>query len=579
MVDVSMSDTPIRSSALTDLQQKPTFDHEFDLVIVGSGAGGLTAALTAASSGKQSVLVAEKTRWFGGTSAFSGGAIWVPMNPQSLQQGYKDSREQAERYLRNYLKDDYDEPLISAYLESAPEMVRWLEDIDAARFVPCPTPDYYMHVDGALKAGRTLLNAPYDGRNLGKMVRQVRYPLQGYCAFGSMQTDLMRLDDWKRPLASWKKFSFVAKSLLRYAMDQVRYGKGTALCNGNALVGRLLESATKLGVELWPNAPAPEPILQNGKVVGMVVTKNGRSLRIRAKKGVILASGGFARSTDLSRKYLPNQDWTVGPRGNQGDGLRIGEASGGKLPPPLGDNAALWTPISEFRPKHGPVRTYPHFSMGLTKPGSIIVDSGGNRFANESSSYQDFGKATHAAGVRKEYLIGDRRHLRSYGMGVALPAPYPLANIMRRDYLTSASTIADLAVKIGLDPSTLIATVNRFNEFARNGKDLDFGRGEASYDQMSGDSNVTPNPCLAPLDKGPFYAIRMYPGHGVTMYGLETNRDGQVMNASNIAVPGLYAAGADANHLMKGHYPSGGLTLGPSLVFGYRAALHACRSQ
>jgi hypothetical protein len=496
------------------------------------------------------------------------------MNPLSLAQGCSDSREQVERYLRNFLKNDYDDTLISAYLDTGPEMVKWLEAKAATRLVPCASPDYYLHIDGALKGGRTLLNAPYDGRRLGKLVKQVRYPLQGYSAFGSMQTDPGYLECWKQPLANWRNFGFVTESLLRYAGDQIRYGKGTALYNGNALIGRLLESANNSGVKLWSNAVVAEPILEKDRVVGMVIKKDDRDLRIHARKCVILASGGFARSAELSRKYLPNQDWTASSRGNQGDGIRIGVASGGNLPPPLGENAAIWTPISELRVRNGPTRTYPHFTFGLGKPGSIIVDGDGNRFANESAPYQDFGRATHAAGVRKEYLIGDTKHLRRYGMGVALPAPYPIGYLLQQGYLISALNVPTLASKIGIDPEKLSATVERFNGFARNGKDLDFARGEASYDQANGDPSTEPNPCLGALEHSPFYAIPMYPGNAVTMYGLETNKDAQVLNESGTVVPGLYAIGADANHFLKGRYPGNGLTLGPAMVFGYRAALH-----
>lgn len=379
---------------------------------------------------------------------------------------------------------------------------------------------------------------------------------------------------WKEPFKSWSNFSHVAKSLICYAIDRIQYGKGTELCNSNALVGLLLESAINSGVTLWRNAAATEPILQKGRVVGLLIKKDDQVLRIRARKGVVLASGGFSRSTELSRKYLPNSDWTASPRGNVGDSMRIGVTSGGNLPAPLGNDAALWTKISELRPRKGRVRSYPHFAIGITKPGSLIVDGDGKRFANEAAAYQDLGRATHVAGVRKEYLIGDKRHLQKYGMGMALPAPYPVKHLIRRGYLVTVPTIPALAQKLGMDPITLSATIERFNGFARKGKDLDFGRGDDSFDQAHGDPEVKPNPSMAPIELGPFYAVTMYPGHGVTMYGLDTNRDSRVLNASGSTVPGLYAVGADSKHFLRGRYPSGGLMLGPSMVFGYRAGLH-----
>jgi succinate dehydrogenase/fumarate reductase flavoprotein subunit len=442
------------------------------------------------------------------------------MNEQSLGSvsGYSDSRAQAEQYVRSYLRSmskegDYDEALVSAYLEAAPEMVAFLESHAAARFVTCATPDYYLELDGAVKCGRTILNGPYDGRRLGaKLVKQVRYPLQGYCAFGSMQTDARDLNAWTHPFSSFRNFSLVTRNVFQYMVDQVRYGKGTHLCNGNALVGRLLESATKSGIQLWNRAAAVEPILEKGRVMGIVIDKDGREpTSIRARKGVVLATGGFARNAAWSRKYLPSaNEWTVSPRGNQGDGINIGLASGGNLPKPLNENAALWSPISEIRTRKGP-RTYPHFVMGITKRGSIIVDSDAQRFTNESASYQDFGKAVHKAGVQRQYLIGTRIHLRKYGMGAALPAPYPINHLIRQGYLICAPTIPELATKIGLDPPRLSSTVERFNKFARDGKDPDFHRGEAAYDRSFGDHEQS-NPCLAPLDSGPFYAIPMHAG-------------------------------------------------------------------
>lgn len=553
-------------------------------MVVGSGAGGLTTAITAASAGPQSqkVLVAEKSKYFGGTSAFSGGALWVPLNPNSIRD-YPDTREAAETYLRHFLKNiDHDPSLAAAYLDSGPEMVAWLEEQSAAKFVQCPTPDYYMEVEGALRAGRTILNAPYDGRRLGKaLVKQVRYPLQGYCAFGSMQADLGDLGRWTAPFSSLENFAFATRSVIRYALDLLRFGKGTYFCNGNALVGRLLESATEKGVDLWNNAAATKPILDGARIAGVCIKREGQGLvRVRARKGVVLASGGFSRNAGLARKYLPAtaNTWTASPRSNQGDGIGIGVAGRGHLPPPLSSgDPALWTPISEIPTRRGPNREYPHFAMGLTKPGSIIVDDSGNRFANESAPYQDLGKATIAAGIQQHFLIGTKWHLRKYGMGAALPAPYPVTQLVRSGYLVTAPDIPGLAHELGIDPQQLSATVERFNAFAREGKDHDFHRGEASFDIAHGNKDNKPNPCLAPLDQGSFYAVRLHAGNGITLAGLDTNKDAQVLNAGGRPVEGLYAVGADANHFLQGRYPSGGLTLGPAMVFGYRAGLHLAR--
>lgn len=557
---------------LTPTIQPQAYDEEFDVIVVGSGAGGLTAAITSALSGKENVLVAEKTKSFGGTTAFAGGGLWIPMSPQAVAAGYQDSLELSRRYIRNCLQEDYDHDLVSAFLEAGPKAIKWLEAQNAVRLISCPMPDYHVEIDGEI-ISRTLLNAPYDGRQLGPMLKKVRYPIQGLCAFGSMQGDLLELSRWTDPFGSWANFQFAMKGLLRYATDLLRYQKGTRQCNGNAFAGRLLGAANRAGVSLWNNASALAPIMDKDRVVGAMIRKDGRDIKVRARKAVVLASGGFSRSVEMSRKHLPNADWSAAPRGNKGEGLQFGVSAGGNLPTPHQNNA-LWAPISEFKPRKGPVRNYPHFSLDLTKPGSLIVDGEGRRFGNESAPYHVFGRQTHAAGVRKEYMVSDRRALRKYGIGICLPAPYPIVHILRRGYLESAPTIAALGVRLGINPQQLTATVERFNFMARDGKDLDFSRGERAYDRFYGDPAVKPNPCLAPLVTPPFYALPMYPGNGATLYGLQTDKDAQVLKPSGDPVPGLYAVGADQNNLMKGHYPGGGCTLGPALVFGYRAGLH-----
>jgi succinate dehydrogenase/fumarate reductase flavoprotein subunit len=552
--------------------QDRRFDETFDVVVVGSGAAGLTAAFVAAVRGGCRVLVVEKTGFYGGTTAYSGGGLWLPGNPKMNELGSPDSREQGERYIRECLGELYQEDRTSAYLDSSPEMVKWMEENSAVKFVGIHFPDYHMDLAGAAY-GRTVMTKPYDGRRLGRLVRQIRYPLQGTAAFGSMQVDLADINTWKTPWGSWNNFTFCTNNLSRYAVDLLRYGKGTVLCNGNALVGRLLESVSGAGVTLWSNAPAVEPIVHNGQVSGLLIQKDGRKLQVQAKKGVVLASGGFARSAALSRKYLPNCDYTAAPRGNQGDGLRLGVASGGILGTPNEDNG-LWAPISQYQTRNGQIRYFPHQALDRSKPGCIIVDGDGRRFANESAPYQPFGHNTHAAGVKKHYLVGDSTFLRRFGMGLALPHPYPISHILRSRYILSAPTISELARKMRVEESNLVATVERFNDFARQGHDPDFHRGEAIYDQFYGDPETRPNPCLAPLMKPPFYALALYPGNVSTLYGLEANVHSQVLDKSGNPVPGLYAVGADQNNVMMGRYPGGGCTLGPGMVFGYRAGIH-----
>lgn len=554
-------------------QQDFVSDDDFDVIVVGSGAAGLTAALTSSSKGNHRVLVAEKTAYYGGTTAYSGGGLWIPGNSKMIDVGLSDARENAETYLHQILTKSYQEDLIAAFLDSGPAMVKWLESNSEVQFVGVPAPDYHMDRQGSAY-GRTIMTKPYDGRRLGRqLVNEVRYPLQGMRAFNSMQIDLLEINTWKAAFASWRNLRHCGSGLARYGIDLLRYGKGTALYNGNALIGRLLESARHAGVHLWRDAPVLQMMQDHGRVTGVIIRKDGREVRLRANKAVVLASGGFGRSTEWSRKYLPHTDYSASPRGNQGDGLQMGVAVGGNLPAPNTDNA-LWSPISKYIPRKGPVRFFPHLALDRSKPGSIIVDGDGKRFANESAPYQVFGHDTHAAGVQKAYLIGDRTFLRRYGMGMALPAPYPIRHLLQRDYILQAPTIVELARRLAIDSENLLSTVERFNNFARNGTDQDFHRGETIYDQSYGDAQVKPNPCLAPLTQAPFYALPLHPGNVSTLFGLETNKDAQVLDTSGKAIQGLYAVGADQMNIMKGHYPGGGSTLGPGMVFGYRAGLH-----
>lgn len=544
------------------------FDAAYDVVVVGSGCAGLTTAFTAAKHGLE-VLVLEKTRYFGGTTAYSGGGAWVPNNSHQPSIGIKDSSSDADIYLQEVLGDLYDKDNIQTYLRSGPQMVDWMEANSSVCFKPVPLPDYHVSKKGA-SIGRTLLTAEFDGRKLGRLVKDVRYPIQGYSAFGSMQADPAELSILTNPFKTFANLSFATKKMLRYLADLVLYGKGTALANGNALVGRLLFSNQQQGVELWNHTSAVKTVLDQGQVVGLSAIKSGREITIQARKGVVLASGGFARSPD-ARDFVPH-DWTAAPRGNTGDGKRIGAESGGALPPKNPMNA-IYAPISLLNVANGLVRRFPHFAIDRSKPGSIIVGPDGRRFANESEPYQEFVATMHHKKIEKAYYIADRTHLRKYGMGMALPWPYPIGKLLRQKYLLSAGSIAALAEKINVPVENLQETVAKYNSSARTGHDELFHRGETIYDRFYGDPDCQPNPNLRPCETGPFYALPLYPGNVSTTYGLVTNNDAQVLDQHGKAIHGLFAVGCDQNSVFKGAYPGGGSSIGPGMTFGYRAGL------
>lgn len=494
--------------------------------------------------------------------------------------GFKDSREASETYIRHFLPGKGDEKLVSAFLDSGPRMVSWVEENSSARFVPSGLPDYHMDVPGA-RPGRSMITKPFDGKNLGgTLLREIRLPLPGTRAFGSLQVDALDLGKVTRPFDSFENAAFCTNMIVRYTSDLIRYGKGSLLCNGNALVGSLLHGLignSSTSTTLWNNSSAQMPILNDGRVVGLKVSREGKTLSVQARKGVILAAGGFPRSKYLATKYLPTSGWTAAAEGNTGDGLHLGIQSGGALAKPL-ENAAIWSYVSNYYDRNR-VHNFPHLGLDRTKPGCLIVDTDGKRFANESEAYQPFGRRFNDLKVDKAYFICDHRFIRRYGVGAALPWPYPLSQYVRRGYVLRGRTLSKLAIQIDVDPGTLIHTVERFNNFAREGRDLDFGRGEASFDKSFGDHSNKPNQSLAPCEQAPFYAVPMYSGNIGTVYGFRTNADAQVLNEAGDIVPGLYAVGSDQNSVFAGTYPGAGATLGPGMVFGYRAGNSLVRSQ
>jgi succinate dehydrogenase/fumarate reductase flavoprotein subunit len=349
------------------------------------------------------------------------------------------------------------------------------------QFAPMPIPDYHVAKEGA-SIGRTVSVEAFDGRLLGRQtLRDVRYTLQGFHAFGSMQARPVEIAALTKPFGSWSNFRTVTSKFARYVFDVLRYGKGSEMANGNAMVGRLLHSCKEEGVELRKNSPVLRTVLdEKGRVSGVVIGLGTRDAteQIHVKRAVVLASGEFGRFEE-ARKYLPH-DWSACPKHNVGNGKRIGIESGAVMPPPNPDNG-IYAPISLLRKKtkNGTqIRRYPHFSQDRAKPGSIIVGQDGRRFANESEPYQEFVKTMHAKSIDKAYLIADRTFLRKYGMGMGLPAPYPVQHLIRNGYLIEAPDLQTLAAKIGVPVDSLSQTVSNCNKHATEGKDPEFHRGE-----------------------------------------------------------------------------------------------------
>lgn len=547
-------------------------DPAYDVVIVGSGAAGLTAAVLAASYGL-SVAVIEKADQLGGTTALSGGAAWIPNNHLMREIGQDDSEEESLAYMRAVLGNHYDDAFARAYVRSGPAMLREMESLSQVRFYPIPLSDYSPANPGA-KLARTLIAVEYDGRRLGQLIRKVRNPLPGFAAFGSFQSDPQHAGKLTAPFRTLGNFTFTVRRMAGFVRDLVLVGKGTHMANGNALVGRLLETATARGVAIFPATALVDLVVDGGEATGVVAASDNKSFVIAANKAVILATGGFGANLEMRRRYMPlaEDHLSAQPAENVGDGIRAGEKVGGHIAPPNEANG-IWAPCSALLDADGEVSSvYPHFGPDRAKPGFIIVGPDGHRFANEAAPYQDFVNTMNAREIRKAWFIGDHRALRKYGMGIAMPAPLPYRQFVRRGYLVRANSISELAAQIGVDAAVLEATVSRYNDHAVRGEDPDFNKGGNIYDNALGDFEHGPNPNVGPLVRAPYYAVRLHPGDCSSTLGLETTVDGEVIGSHGLPIRGLFALGLDQNSLMKGTYPGGGSSIGPAMTFAYRAA-------
>ena len=560
--------------------------QDVDVLVVGSGAGGLSTAVAAAHR-NLSVIVAEKEPVFGGTTARSGGWMWIPNNAPGRRAGVQDSLEKARAYLKHETGAYYDGPRIEAFLEAGPKAVDFFETETSLKFDLGPTfADYHPTAPGGLDGGRSIVARPFDGRELGDQIRHLRPPLWEITMLGMMIGSGKELLHFFNVLRSPVSAFFVAKLCLKFARDMAFHGRPMRLMNGNALVARLAKSALDKNVPIWTSSPVRSLIRDDrGAVIGAVVVRPDGPVEVHAARGVVLAAGGFPQDPVRRKQLMPHspsgyEHVSPAPPGNTGDGLRLGESVGGQVNADLPHSAA-WVPISRPPRGDGTLGTFPHF-VDRSKPGVIAVTRSGRRFVNEANSYHDFCQAM-VARCREEggsdadlaaWFVTDHRAFRKYGLGYAKPAPVPFGGLVRNGYLISAKTVADLARQIGADATQLEKTIASFNENARRGTDPEFGKGTTSYNRSLGDPKHQPNPCVAPIEKGPFYAVRLFVGDLGTFAGLRTNEYAQVVGDDGRPIRGLYSAGNDAGSIMGGNYPGGGITLGPALTFGYIAARH-----
>ncbi|MCY1282385.1 3-oxosteroid 1-dehydrogenase [compost metagenome] len=558
-----------------------THQAECDVLVIGSGAAGLAAAVTAAWHG-QKVMLVEKDPVFGGATAWSGGWAWVPRNPLAKRAGIEEDIEQPRTYLRNELGEHYDAARVDAFLEACPHMVAFFEKHTALQFADGNgIPDMHGDTPGAASGGHQVIAAPYDAREVGALLPRLRRTMRETSFMGMPIMAGADLAAFLNMTRSPRAFLHVCRRFGSHLYHLARHGRAMHLVNGVALVARLAKSAEDLGVRLLESAPARRLLIEDGAVRGALVGTPHGDMRIRAK-AVVLAAGGFPNDDARRRQLFPrdasgHDNLALPPQSCSGDGLRLGESAGGVVATDLKSPVA-WAPVSKVPHRDGSVGHFPHI-IERGKPGIIGVLASGKRFVNEAHGYYDYVSAMVEAVPEGEevcsWLICDHRFQRRYGLGHARPAPLPVWPHLRNGYLKRGDSIEQLARACGIDPAGLAATVAEFNRHARNGEDPAFGRGSTPFNRKQGDPlHKGPNPCVAPIEHGPFYAVKVQPGCFGTFAGLKTDGHARVLDGDGQPIPGLYAAGTDMASVFGGWYPSGGINLGPALAFGYVAGRH-----
>jgi len=549
----------------------PDFDYQTDVLVVGSGGAGLVGALVVKEHGFEP-LVIEKTAFVGGTTAWSGGGLWIPNNPVSRRAGLQDSFESALRYMDEVIGDVG--PASSpqrrrAFLEFGPQMVEFLERLGFRWRAAVGYPDYYPEKPGGSTFGRAIEGALFDGRELGPWLPRLhRYP-----SVPSVPLHTNEAAKFALALRTLQGAATAARVTWRLFSWRLR-GR-VPLTLGASLVGQLLRLCVQRSIPIWLESPLVELLVDDGAVVGAVVQHQGRRVRVRARGGVLLASGGFAQNREMRERYHPHPittEWTSAPPSDTGDAIRAAQAIGAALA--LMDDA-WWGPTA-IMPNGRPLFVLWERSF----PFSIIVDSSGQRFMNESASYVDCGhwqyERHRTIPAIPAWLIIDSKHRRFYPFGFVPPVITPRSMTSER-FLVRAETVRELAHCCGIDPDGLERTIGRFNRMALVGRDEDFHRCESACDRFYGDPRVRLNPNLGPLDKPPFYATAIYPGDLGTKGELLTDEWARVLREDGQPILGLYAAGNTTASVMGRTYPGPGSTIGPACTFAYIGMLHAVR--
>jgi 3-oxosteroid 1-dehydrogenase len=559
-----------------------TWDETYDFVIVGSGGASMCAALLAKQLGKRA-LILEKLPKVGGSTGFSGGVWWIPNNPVMKRAGVEDSYERAKQYFDavvTYRGPGTSEARREAFLRTGPHMVEFLERQGMKFKYADGWSDYYDDRPGGEPRGRSLVAALFDINELGEW----RDRLSIYPGFGAP----MGSEDF--PTLFLAKRTWAGKRMALRLLTRLLYAKVTGKQlrgSGAAIQGRMLQIAVREGAPIWPETPVKDFVVEDGRVTGVIAERGERTLRIRALQGVLINSGGFSRSRGMREQYQPKPNpyrWTNANPGDTGEMMCAAMALGAAVDcmeeawwvvTSLGPNEAF--PEGAKLPDGSPLPFMHHLDLSL--PFSIMVDQAGSRFCNESGAYMEIGQRMYArhretGRAVPSWLIMDKRQREYYPWGTANPGQIPQV-WLDSGYLKRADSIAALAELCRIDAAGLERTVARFNGFCRSGVDQDYGRGGRAFDRAHGDPSVKPNPNLGAIEKGPFYAVAMYPGDVGTAGGIVTDEYARVQRGDGSVIPGLYATGNATASVMGRSYPGAGASIGASFVFGYIAAQHA----
>jgi len=552
-------------------------DVETDILVVGTGASAMTAALTAAEHGAR-VLVIENSHLYGGTSSTSGGVMWIPNNHLIGPAGGSDSEAEALQYIRELVGNSASDTLITTFVKRAPRMFRFLDERCGVKCesldVYC---DYHPELPGGKPGYRSCQALPIKSGGLGRDIATLQEPHSGTTAFGRINWTAREAHTLVTQAKGAK--TLFMRILIVYYLDIRQRFKTTRdrrITGGGALIGRLMMALKQRKVKVQLSTALKDYIVENGRVVGAIVSNDGLAQRIRATKGVIVGSGGFERNAQLRDQYLPQPTttaWAAGVPSNTGEpiaaAMRIGVKMGNM-------GSAWWAPGFKLADED---RSRPMF-VERALPGCILVDQDGKRFCNEAASYHITGGLIAKGGAKTApcWFVFDARYRGKYNLGPMFPGPAKMDDWLRpsmKEILKKSDSIAGLAPQIGVPKDVLVATVERFNGMAKVGKDEDFHRGESMCDRYYSDASVKPNPSLAALEKAPFYAIPLYACDIGTNGGIQTDEFGRALTESGAPLPGLYAAGNCSASSMGKAYPAAGATLGSGMTYGYIAARHA----